>query len=279
MNLDISNPSEDSGILRFENKSLGEFLLLQCIQLAVFCVVTYTLFGDTWNAQLAFGPILIAVAFLLMHLVASFFEFFFHRYVLHLKVIPFLKQFAEKHGRHHGLTPVRKVSGGNLLRVENTFPILKEEQRPHSVFPWYALMVFALVFTPPIFFLQWLLPALPMLFGGYLTVFVSYVGYEVLHGYEHRSYEKWWKPRIERKYFGAWWKKFYSFHLTHHANTRCNEAIAGFLGMPLPDWILGTYKKPSQLLLDGTMVVEEDFTAPRPSWPIRLLDKIFGVAV
>ena len=267
-----------NNILLFENKTLFQFLLLQFSQLALFFGLFYAFFPRLFQEQLERGVFLILSAFLFMHLFASFFEFFFHRYILHLKLIPLLKIFADKHAHHHSLTPVRKVAQGGQLRVENTFPIVLDAQRPHSVFPWYALMAFAITFTPFIFVAQWLFPGLPMLFGGYATVFVSYVGYEVIHAYEHRSYEAWWKKKFEEKYSGPLWKKFYSFHLTHHANPRCNEAIGGFLGLPIPDLILGTYKTPSQLLIDGTVVSEEDFSAPRASLLVRFLDRAFGVA-
>lgn len=260
------------------DKSLGSFLVTQGLQLAIFFLLMAILFPTIWARQVASGPLVILSVFVGLHLLASFFEFFFHRYVLHLAFLKPFASFAKKHGRHHGLTPVKMVQDGELHRVMNAFPIVEDSQREHSVFPWYALMGFAVTFTPVILILQLLFPALPIIIGGYLAVFVSYVGYEVIHAFEHRSYTFWWKPRIEGPFSGGLWKSAYSFHLTHHANNLCNEAIAGFFGLPVADWVLGTYKKAPQLFTDGVMIEAEDFKAPRPSWVIRKIDALLGVA-
>ena len=58
----------------------------------------------------------------------------------------------------------------------------------------------------------------------------------------------------------------------HHANISCNEAISGFFGLPLADWILGTYHQPKELLLEGRLATAKDFAVPAPPPLVRWLD-------
>jgi hemolysin III len=52
----------------------------------------------------------------------------------------------------------------------------------------------------------------------------------------------------------------------HHANISCNEAISGFFGLPIADWVFRTYHQPRELLLEGRMATARDFAIGRP-WP------------
>jgi hemolysin III len=260
-----------------EHQTLSSFIAIQLAQLAAFFVGWYLLFPEILKAQVSMGPLAILAAFLLTHLAWCFFEFFLHRYVLHLSVIPLFKIFEQKHNAHHELTYVRKVETGNGIMIENKFPILEDHQRKYSVFPWWVLIGFFCVITPLLAALQWLLPALPIFLGGYVAAFVTYVGYEIIHAYEHRSYELWWKPRMEHQRFGKYWTAFYSFHLNHHLSPRSNEAIGGFLGFPLADWMLGTWKRTSIPMVDGARPQKEDMVSPSGYWLIRTLDRLLGI--
>jgi hemolysin III len=59
----------------------------------------------------------------------------------------------------------------------------------------------------------------------------------------------------------------------HHANIGCNEAISGFFGMPVPDWIFGTYHQPKELLIDGRMATAKDFAIRPPRGFVAWIDR------
>jgi len=215
-----------------------------------------------------------ALVFLGMHLFLSFFEWFFHRYVLHGVTVWWLQRFARGHRHHHSLTPIRlrQVAQGSNRFVLNEYPITRREQYPDSDFPVYALLAFWVLFTPLLASLQVLLPRLPILTGGYAAIAWSMTLYEILHAIDHWPYE-WWQRAMGHPRFGAYWQRLYGFHLMHHANIGCNEAICGFCGFPMADWCFGTYNQPRELLLEGPMETARDFAVPAPRRFVRRLDR------
>lgn len=232
---------------------------------------------SVWAAQVGgpFGKLL--AAFLGYSLFNCFMEFFFHRYVLHKPVAPFLSYFYKQHTHHHSLTRItrRRTPGGlEVSFVENFYPILEPEQKEASFFPWYTFVIFAAILTPFFALLQWLLPSYPMLLAGYASLASSLLIYELFHAIEHWSFEK-WGPLIDRPIWGGFWRKVYSFHLRHHAVIDCNEAISGFFVLPVADWVFGTYVLPGILYRHGqTGAEEKEFLSPRPIAPIRWLDRV-----
>jgi hemolysin III len=95
--------------------------------------------------------------------------------------------------------------------------------------------------------------------------------YEVLHALEHQPYP-WWKRAVEHPQLGFMWRRLYGFHHMHHANISCNEAISGFFGLPIADWVLRTYHQPRDLLLEGRVATARDFAVPPPPRLVRWLD-------
>ena len=95
--------------------------------------------------------------------------------------------------------------------------------------------------------------------------------YELLHAIDHWPYE-WWKKALEHPRFGGIWSRLYGFHLMHHANVGCNEAISGFFGVPVPDWCFGTYHQPRELMLEGRLATAKDFAVREPIRIVRWLD-------
>jgi hemolysin III len=95
--------------------------------------------------------------------------------------------------------------------------------------------------------------------------------YEILHAIEHLPYE-WWKHATEHPRLGFMWRQLYGFHHMHHANISCNEAISGFFGLPIADWVLRTYHQPKELLLEGRVATAKDFAVPPPPGFVRWLD-------
>ena len=257
-----------------EKFSILWFSVQVVAQVAAMLLAIRFLLPGVWTRSLSSGPGALVACFLGMHMVMCFFEWAFHRYVLHAMVSPILSYFSKAHRNHHGLTPIKlqSVAPGSDRYVLNRYPILTEEQHEDSSFPWFALLGFWAFFTPLLAALQWAFPTLPFLIGGYAAIALSMTFYEILHAMEHFSYE-WWKGAIEHPRFGRMWTALYGFHHFHHANVGANEAISGFFGLPIADWAFGTYHQPKELLLEGRVASAKDFAVkPAPPW-VRMVDE------
>jgi hemolysin III len=231
---------------------------------------------SVWHVQVGAKLWQYAVAFLAVKLANCFIEYFFHRYLLHQPSLPWLSYFYRQHTKHHALTRIarRRLPGGREIPyVENLFPITRPEQREASFFPWYSLPVFALLMTPFLILLQWLVPSLPWLLSGYAALALSLSLYEVFHAIEHWPFER-WAPLVESRRWGWLWRRAYSFHLRHHAVIDCNEAISGFFALPVADWVFGTCVIPRTLYADGEEWQPGKFLSPRPRWIIRTCDGV-----
>ena len=254
--------------------SIARFAFLVAIQFVLLLLALRTFFPKLWAMNVAAGPGGFLLVFLGVHLFLSFFEWVFHRYVLHGVTVWWLQRFARGHRHHHSLTPIRlhQLGPGSDRVVLNEYPITREEQYEDSDFPIYALVTFWVLFTPLLAVLQLVLPRWPILLGGYAAIAWSMTLYEILHAMDHWPYE-WWKSATEHPRFGGFWRRLYGFHLMHHANIGCNEAISGFFGLPIPDWCFGTYHQPKELLLDGRMATAKDFAIQAPRGFVRGIDR------
>jgi hemolysin III len=253
--------------------SIAWFAVQLVAQYALLLVAFRFLLPSVWARQFSAGWLTLVLTFLAVHLFMCFFEWGFHRYVLHSITAPWLEYFARGHRSHHGLTPIKlqAASEGSDRYVLNRYPITDAEQYPDSAFPVYALVAFWALFSPLLIGLQFLLPHLPILVGGYTAITWSMCLYEVLHAVEHQPYE-WWKHATEHPRFGPLWRQLYGFHHMHHANILCNEAISGFFGLPVADWAFRTYHQPKELLLEGRVATARDFAVPPPPRVVRWLD-------
>lgn len=253
--------------------SIFWFSIQALAQYSVLLIVLRFLFPRVWATQFAAGWPSFLLAFLSAHLCLCFFEWGFHRYVLHSVTSRWLLYFARGHRNHHGLTPIRlqPLAKGSDRYVFNRYPILEEAQFVDSAFPIYAIAAFWVLFTPLLIGVQFVLPRAPILMGGYAAITWSMCLYEIVHAIEHRSYD-WWKQATEHPRFGAFWRKLYGFHHMHHANILCNEAISGFFSLPLADWLFGTYHQPKDLLLEGRVASARDFAVPPPRRFVRWMD-------
>lgn len=261
-----------------EEFSLSLFLLVVAVSFAaVLGLVWWLAPHSVWVAQIGSGWAKLVGTFLGVSLFNCFMEYFFHRYVLHKPVLPFLSYFYRQHTHHHSLTRItrRRTPGGLEVNfVENFYPIVKEEQKEASFFPWYTFLIFAACLTPMFVLLQWLVPSLPWFLGGYSALASSLLIYELFHAIEHWSFER-WGPLIDHPRWGGLWRKVYSFHLRHHAVIDCNEAISGFFILPVADWVFGTCIIPGVLYKHGQTVADEkEFLSPRPVGFIRWLDRL-----
>lgn len=262
--------------------SFGYFSFFAALTTLGYLTLGYWMVGWLWqdalHVQLGADTAKFIGAFCVVHLLLAFFEYFFHRYILHRTFARWLTVFMRKHERHHGLTHVATLEHTKdeqgLVAVRNKYPILTPEQVESATFPGYALITFQGVFLPLLIFLQLLWPSLPWLFAGSVAVTWSFCLYEILHAIEHLSYEKFWKKRIEKSWLV---RQLYGFHLIHHLQQmrkKTNLAIGGFFGIPLPDLLFGSYYVPSELPLPGNTVDPELFQPPKPIWIIDRLDRI-----
>ncbi|MEX2044632.1 MAG: hemolysin III family protein, partial [Opitutus sp.] len=259
---------------KHEEFSLPLFLLTVLVTLAGLLAALRFLAPGVWDLQFLAPAWKGIVAFLAISLVNCFFEYFFHRYVLHMPAIPFLRRLYRQHTLHHALTRIARKparDGRGILFIENKYPIVEPEQGEASFFPWYSLAVFSVVMTPLFAVLQWVLPSFPWFLGGFAALAVSITLYEVLHAINHWPFEK-WEPLIIHRHWGWFWRPAYAFHLRHHAVIDCNESISGFFGLPLGDWAFGTCVIPQTVYADGEEWVPEKFGSPQPCWLIRRLD-------
>jgi hemolysin III len=258
--------------------SVALFAVTIALSFAGLCGLLFLVAPGVWRAQLAAPWWLLGTVILLGHCAAGAFEFFFHRYILHAPLIPFLSHFYKQHTLHHALTRVgfqkaKKGRDAMPFLVENHYPIEHEKQFEASYFPWYTLAVFALlgsfVFAP----LQWLLPHVPVFLGGWIGMTFSICLYEIIHAIEHWP-QTTWDRLVAQPTMGRFWRKAYAFHLRHHADIRCNEAISGIFALPVPDWIFGTYVDPETLYTHGRSAEAKEFVSPRPRFAIiRWLDR------
>jgi len=253
--------------------SIFRFSMQAIAQYALLLLAFRFLLPGVWAKQFAAGWLALLLSFLAVHLFICFFEWAFHRYVLHSVTSPWLLWFARGHRSHHGLTPIKlqPVSEGSDRYVLNRYPITEDAQNVDAAFPSYAIVAFWGLFTPLLIGAQLLLPDAPVLMGGYAAITWSMCLYEILHAIEHRPYE-WWKRATEHPRFGGFWRRIYGFHHMHHANISCNEAISGFFSLPIADWLFGTYHQPKELLLEGRVATAKDFTVPPPPGWVRRLD-------
>src|SRR5437867_10892917 len=83
------------------------FSIQVTVQFAALLVAFRWLLPGVWAHQFAAGWLALVLAFLAMHMLLAFFEWGFHRYVLHSITTRWLQYFARGHRHHHGLTPIR----------------------------------------------------------------------------------------------------------------------------------------------------------------------------
>jgi hypothetical protein len=264
--------------LSFENRNASRlapiyFVLYVAGQLVTLLVFIRYAFRPTWNQHMDSGISAIAATFVVCSLVLCFGEYLFHRYLLHLETVRFLRSLCTSHLTHHKLTSIRFDQTGT---VRSTYPITDHRHDDQSTFPPWALIPFLAFFTPFFAAIAFSFPWIPILISGYAAIAVAHLLYETLHAVHHQPYETFWQARLGCRWLGRFWRWFYGFHQAHHANYRCNLNVAGFFGIPLADLLFATYRQPSALLLDGARATNAvaRTLSPQPRWPISWLDRV-----
>lgn len=271
----MSHSHDPSSAAVHEEFSLPLFAVTVLGTLVVLWGALWLFAPSVWTAQWLGTPTKALVAFVVVSLGNCFFEYFFHRYLLHTSALPFVRRLYKQHTLHHALTHiVRRPArdGRAILCIENKFPIVEPEQGEASFFPWYSLGVFCLLATPFLAVLQLFAPSFPWFISGYAALAFSITLYEVLHAINHWSLDK-WAPLLTHPLWGRLWRPVYGFHLRHHAVTDCNESISGFFGLPVADWVFRTCIIPRTVYADGELSDPEMFRKPRPRAPIAWLDE------
>jgi len=265
--------------LSYENRTASRaapalFAAFVGIQLALVLVFIRYVFRATWEQHVASGWAAIVLTCLVCNVLLCFGEYFFHRYILHIETVRFLRSLCRSHLTHHKLTFIGFDEPSGTVR--SAYPITDAAHDDQSTFPPWALVPFFAFFTPFFAPMAFSFPRLPILIGGYAAIAIAHCLYEVLHAAHHQPYESFWKPRIDHARLGRVWRWFYGFHQAHHANYKCNLNVAGFFGIPLADLAFGTYKRPDPLLVDGAAATKADARRlmPAPRWPISWLDRV-----
>lgn len=248
----------------------GAFIALQLV--ALLALVRY-FFRFTWDQHLSSGIWAIVLTCLVCSLALCLGEYFFHRYILHLETVRFLRVLCTSHLAHHKLTSISFDEAGHTVR--SAYAIADVKQDDQATFPPWALIPTFASFTPFFAPIAFSFPRLPILISGYSAIAIALFLYEVIHVVHHQPHA-WWERKLNGRIFGRLWREMYGFHQGHHANYKCNLNVAGFFGIPVGDLLFGTYKQPDALLIDGapaTKACARKLT-PEPRWPISWLDRV-----
>ena len=206
------------------------FAVFIALQLAgLFAFVRY-FFRPTWDQHVSSGILAIVLTGLVCSLLLCFGEYFFHRYLLHIETVRFLRAFCTSHLAHHKLTAIGFDDGKKTVR--SAYPICDVAHDDQATFPPWGLIPAFAAFTPFFAPFAFSFPGIPILIGGYAAIAMALFLYETIHVAHHLRYDAWWKPRLNDRMFGRVWRKVYGFHQAHHANYRCNLNVAGFFGIP-----------------------------------------------
>ena len=104
----ISLLKERPGLIRVQEKfSIFRFSLLAAAQYAALLLAFRFLLPGVWAKQFAGGWPALVLSFLAVHLFLCFFEWWFHRYILHSASVRIFDRFSRGHRHHHDLTPIR----------------------------------------------------------------------------------------------------------------------------------------------------------------------------
>jgi hemolysin III len=246
------------------------FFAITIIISVAICLTTFAFVAPTvWQTQLDANWKTHLFVFCLCHLAYGIFEHPFHRYVLHVPLIPGLIRFYKAHTHHHRLTVVAWQPAG----VKNKYAIITEEQHENSFFPWYSYLAFALVLTPFIMCVQFIFPSAPILLEAYLALAFSMSLYEIKHAKDHKDLKE-WLPRLEHSnpILNWFWNLVYSHHIGHHASIYMNMNISGFFGIPIGDMLFGTLVFPRTRYPAGAQIDKSKFNPPIPYPWTRWLD-------
>ena len=187
--------------LSYENRTkqpapILSFALFIGLQLIVVLVCIRYSFPSTWNQHVSSGIWAILFTCLICNLVICFGEYFFHRYLLHLETVRFLRYMTTSHLTHHKLTSIWFDDA--TKRTHSKYPICNVAQDDQATFPPWALIPTFAAFTPFFAPIAFSFPEIPILISGYTALAIALFLYETLHVMHHQPYETWWKTKTEQ---------------------------------------------------------------------------------
>jgi hypothetical protein len=159
-----------------------------------------------------------AAGFVAWLVVASFFEWVLHRYVMHRPLGAFTYPFRAHAIVHHG-----------IFKADHTYHLQKESDKETIPMAWWngaALTAIAMIPAVP---LAWVVGQWALLVGAFLGMTTYYCVYEYIHWCMHLPRQR----MVERS--GLFFR-LNGHHLLHHRYMHKNFNVV----MPLADWCLGT---------------------------------------
>lgn len=263
-----------------EGMPFVKFAIVIAFELAAFLWLFKLVLPDMFGAELA-QPGRVVLWTVLLGVPLSLFEYFYHRYLLHSAVLPFMASMHRAHSTHHGLTyvkaPVTPHEPDRMATVTSEYPVEHEHQEDSMMFPLFSLPIFYAIFLGALAVpLKLMFPGEPIVLSVLFAVTAFYCAYEIWHAVLHLPFEKFWKPLMEHRLTSRLFRRTYSFHLMHHWRPTSNLAVVGFWGIALWDHAFRTHRRPERLPLDGADVNYHDARLDKPLWPIALLDRWQG---
>ena len=166
----------------------------------------------------------VAVGALAAVIQASFFEWAFHRYLLHRPWLP--KECFTSHTLIHH----------QLCKFDDAFRVTEEEQHEALTFKWWGGPLLIVINLGPWWLAAWAmaaagirLPYLATLISGVAAFSLYYAGYEGFHYLMH-------KPTIGFIERSRWFRFLERHHRIHHVHMDRNLNVL----LPLADAVLGT---------------------------------------
>jgi len=253
-------------------------------QTAFLLFALRSLFPHLWAQQLHSGIFANIAMFLAISFFQAIVEWVGHRYFMHVHTVSFIGGFSGpvsfSHGKHHALTHISVIDAdarGTMKKIVSGYVVAEEKQHYAVTFGEYFLPAFFVGYNILFLVFHFLIPGAPFFLGGNLAIAVWIALYDILHQLEHKP-DAWW----EKRKYNPILTMIYRFHQYHHLSASatkeftpllpCNMAIVGFLGIPIVDWLLRTYKLPPYALHDGDIIPVELLRPPETFQLIKKLD-------
>lgn len=174
-----------------------------------------------------------AIGFVPAIVVASFFEWFLHRYIMHRRVPGFEYPFRAHAMVHH-----------RIFKADHTYHLIQEEDKMTIPMAWWNGPVLVAVCQSPFILVSWLVGEWGILVGACAAIACYFATYEYLHWCMHLPRQR----RIERS--GIFFR-LNGHHILHHRYMDSNLNVV----LPLADFCL------------GTLVIRSKIPFPQPKGP------------
>lgn len=165
------------------------------------------------------------VAFAAGIVIASFFEWTLHRYVMHRPIAGFQYAFRAHAVVHH-----------QVFKADHTYHLIDEKDKKTIPMAWWNGPVLILILMGPIVAISVPLGLWGLLVGAFPAYALYYATYEYIHWCMHLPKSR----RLERS---GLFRRLNGHHLLHHRYMHKNFNVV----LPLADLILGTFMLRSKI--------------------------------